>query len=245
MNNLKMNGLDVRMVKTDWLKKATYNRALNNKAVANIVKNFDEEKFGYLIVSDRDRSLYVIDGQHRLQAAKILNIPQVRCLVKKGLTEKQEAEMFLELNSSRVKLKQYDYFKARLVAGDPVAIQINQIVESCGFSLDGGTYKIQAVKTVEQVFKKYGPFALDGALTVIMTAWRHDTRAWQGFIIQSLSKLIYENPIDKDRLIKVLGELGVSNFLSGSRGFDGKLDWDKSNHFVKEQYNKGLRKNKI
>src|SRR5437764_10583991 len=56
--------------------------------------NFDPDAFGRLIVNFRDGHWWVIDGQHRLAAVKILGWTDIKveCECYEGLTEKEEAE---------------------------------------------------------------------------------------------------------------------------------------------------------
>ena len=72
-----------------------YQRILNMKNVAGIVKNFDPAKLGVLVVSHRADGTYaVLDGQHRLAALRRLGYDAANCIVLEGMTIRQEADYF-------------------------------------------------------------------------------------------------------------------------------------------------------
>ena len=76
-----------------------YQRILNMKNVAGIVKNFDPAKLGVLVVSHRADGTYaVLDGQHRLAALRRLGYDAANCIVLEGMTIRQEADYFRRQN---------------------------------------------------------------------------------------------------------------------------------------------------
>ena len=79
-----------------------YQRILNMKNVAGIVKNFDPAKLGVLVVSHRADGTYaVLDGQHRLTALRRLGYDAANCIVLEGMTIRQEADYFRRQNENK------------------------------------------------------------------------------------------------------------------------------------------------
>lgn len=81
-----------------------YQREGDDAFVAEIARNFNWVKFGALWVSQRANGtigkLCVVDGGMRLRAAlRIGEITEVPCLVYRGLTRQEEAEVFLRINA--------------------------------------------------------------------------------------------------------------------------------------------------
>ena len=74
-------------------------RDLNQAWVAKLAAGFDLEQIGAPVVSHRGGWYYLIDGQHRIEALKLWlgswEGQQVQCWCYEGLTEAQEAELFL------------------------------------------------------------------------------------------------------------------------------------------------------
>ena len=72
-----------------------------------------------------DGKLYVVDGQHRLAAAKLRgDIWQLPCVVTHFDSAADEAASFVALNQQRRPLTQVELFKAALSAGDEEALTI-------------------------------------------------------------------------------------------------------------------------
>lgn len=95
-----------------------------------IARHFRWTLFGSLIVVKRDDGvLYVVDGGHRLRAAwKRTDIKQVPCMVYSAESIREEARMFVDLNTSPVGMSAFQRYRAQLVAGDEYAVKANQIV---------------------------------------------------------------------------------------------------------------------
>jgi len=110
---------------------STYQRALNNDKRLRIASNFNWAAFGVLIVAQRnDGSLWVIDGQHRLMAAQsrsdVQDVPAV--IFELGSNVMDEATDFLIANKDRKPLSGVDSFKAMVVSGDPIALEVQNLI---------------------------------------------------------------------------------------------------------------------
>ena len=116
-----------------------YQRALNDRKRLDIAGNFNWVAFGAVSVNRRsDGSLWAIDGQHRLSAAKsredITTIPCIIFEIPDNIEE--EAAAFLALNTLRKPLTSREKFKAQLVKGDPIAVEADELIREAGRSLD-------------------------------------------------------------------------------------------------------------
>ncbi|MDR6851063.1 hypothetical protein J2Y54_000556 [Sphingomonas sp. BE123] len=90
-----------------------------------------------LVVSRRDDgSLFVIDGQHRLEAAKLRgDIPQLPCVIVAYANAADEAASFVHLNQQRRPLTKLDLFKAAIASEDPTAVAIMSALTAAGLSV--------------------------------------------------------------------------------------------------------------
>lgn len=172
-----------------------YQRALNTAWVNKMAKNFEEGLLGVLIVSYRDGKHYVIDGQHRLEAAKRAGVEDLVCQVHTGLTYETEAELFNKYNRERKKLTPLDIFKAELEAGDSGAIKISQLIESHGFILGTGGGNaahngIVAIAMLKDIYRKEGEENLDRVLGLIRATWYGERTALQRNMLGGLSVFI-------------------------------------------------------
>jgi hypothetical protein len=152
-----------------------YQRGLKLSWVKKIAKNFKEGLLGVLIVNERDGKYYVIDGQHRLEALKVVGLKSIFCQVHTGLTFQEEAELFIEYNKRRKGLQVTDMFKAALEANDYKAHDIKRIVENNGFKLDFYCTKqnniIIAISTLLHIYKNLKAEGLDRVLKLIRKTW--------------------------------------------------------------------------
>lgn len=155
-----------------------YQRMLSSTWVNRLVKNFDEGLLGVLIVSYRNGKYYVIDGQHRLEAAKRIGIDELVCQVHLGLTYEKEASLFWKYNKDKKKLSPYDIFKAELEAKDESALNMAEILDKHGYKVrpsSGGRsetkYQILAIATLKRIYKRDGYDILDRVLRLIKETW--------------------------------------------------------------------------
>jgi hypothetical protein len=153
----------------------SYQRFLSESHIKKLISEFDPGLVGSLIVSKRQDGYYVIDGQHRLYALRKKNISSVDCNVYFDLTPMQEARLFVAFNNNRKRLTPSEIFIGRLEAGDPAAVEIKSIVESCGLIL--GIHKrlsqntIMALTTIDRIYRQLGSTDLRRLLTLLKETW--------------------------------------------------------------------------
>ena len=117
-----------------------YQRTQSREKVKNIAKNWSWISCGVLIVVRRKNGKhYVVEGGHRLGAAKMRSdIDAVPCLVFGGKEVKDEAIAFLDTNRCRKMVTVFESFRALLEAGDKHALEIKGMVDKAGYRLVPG-----------------------------------------------------------------------------------------------------------
>lgn len=92
---------------------------------------------GVLSVAMRpDGSFWVFDGQHRkLAADKRADIDLLPCMVFESTGVKDEASAFLTANTTRTSMMTPDKFSALIIAEDPVALGILEMVRQHGYAI--------------------------------------------------------------------------------------------------------------
>ena len=227
--SLGIERLNVADIKVD----RAYQRALSDLKLNQIMWQWDEPAAGILLVCLRDDGYYVIDGQHRLEAAKRLGIKFLRCQVLIDIEVKKEAELFYKCNTARGAPSSLSVFRARLIAHDKIAMRINQIIEGEGFLVDytghqthGNT--LRAIGAVERVFRGcVGPgqtskkFAgnddlLKATLRTIALVWMNDRAAKEGQIIGGLGKFYknYLNVVTPEEVADKLRKVSASQIIA-------------------------------
>ncbi len=150
-------------------------RPLNLTWVKTLVAEFDLEQLGHPVLNKRAEFFYLIDGQHRIEALKEIGYgdQQIQCEVYDGLSEAEEAEMFLRRNS-KLTITALAKFKVGVKAGRPAEVAINNIVTTLGLKVanDKSTIgSISAVSTLMRVFTRDGSPNLHRSLTIIRDAY--------------------------------------------------------------------------
>ncbi|RXD05540.1 hypothetical protein EQZ23_10805 [Sphingomonas sp. UV9] len=147
----------------------TYQRPTDAQAsrtlINRITRHWDWRLYQPLVVARRaDGGLYVVDGQHRLEAARQRSdIPQLPCVVTSYDGAQDEAAAFVSLNQQRKPLSKMNLFRAAIAAGDADAIAIEALVELVGLRITGAadvrTWKpgwINNVAAIQQCYRQHG-----------------------------------------------------------------------------------------
>lgn len=187
-------------------------RALSQAWVDELAKQFDPDLMGFIHLSFRDGWYYIIDGQHRQMAAVqyLGSDQQVQCHVYTGLTNQQEAQLFLDLNKKKAQ-SPISKYKVSLTAGAPDECDVDRIVRALGITIGSSTQleEITCITAILAVYRKNGPGALSFALRVIRDAY-----GYEGFKREVISGLAlvtkrYGSQIDEARLTKRLTTAGL------------------------------------
>lgn len=135
----------------------SYQRDLNQKWVEDILSNMDEMAIDPLTVSKRENGdLYLVNGQHRSAARRLMSVFEMDAFVYEGLTPAQEAALRLKANHSKPDTV-LDKFHTRISANDPEAIAINAIVEEFGGHINrimNKTTGVNAVGAFQRIYRQ-------------------------------------------------------------------------------------------
>lgn len=168
-----------------------YQRILNMKNVAGIVKNFDPAKLGVLVVSHRADGTYaVLDGQHRLAALRRLGYDAANCIVLEGMTIRQEADYFRRQNENKQSLRINDTFNASLWAEDAESLRIKELMDKYGFrhGKSGQPMCICAIGALQRILRRFGDRTLELTLACIAATWPHDSTILRGEMLAGLGE---------------------------------------------------------
>lgn len=238
-----------------------YQRDIKLTWVKYLGDNWDERAIGLICVSERaDSYYYVLDGHHRVEAARRLEIEFLPAEVWQGLTEPEEAEMFLQRNND-LTVRRVDKFLASVTAGRADQCEIIKIVEDSGWVISDDDYDghIRAVAALERVYgasdnpdKERRPEVLRTTLEVVRRAWGLDQDGVAGFLIDGLGRFLirYWEQVDVDRLIRKLSkyEGGPTALVGRSKELRAFIRTTVPNcvaEMIVETYNIGLRTNKL
>lgn len=216
----------------------SYQRSTDNGAsqalIRRIASGWDWRMCLPLVVSKRDDgTLWVIDGQHRLAAAKLRgDIPFLPCVIGVYGTVADEAAMFVSMNRARKPMNRLDDFHAALAASDADALEIQRLVTAAGLSISRNTSssawkpgEIAFTASIASTLRKHGHQVVSAALTNIAEAFPDQKVVHSGSIFLGIIKVLTSPPegFDPDRLFQALLRYSAEewgSFLTGLKGGD-------------------------
>ncbi len=195
-------------------------RELRPARVSRLAAAFDAEQMGIPTVRHRGGWFYLIDGQHRIEALKLWlgdwEDQQVQCWCYEGLSEGDEAEVFLKLNDT-LAVRSFDRFKVAVQAGRTAEADIDRIVRALGLriSQDRASGGISATATLARVYARGGPAVLSRTLRIIRDAYGE--AGLDGLVIDGIGLLCqrYDGQLPEQRAVERLSSAhaGVSGLL--------------------------------
>jgi hypothetical protein len=244
-----LDWVDVSLIDVDH----SYQREADTKNVQRIVASFRWDRFGAVVLSPQaEGRFHVIDGQHRVLAAKAHpRVTHVPAVVIHAQGVQPEAKNFLAINVDRKGINGVDRFWAGLAAEDPICIRVQNVVTAAGCQImrrAGGTAvgSTNAVAALARSVQAYGDRATKEALLALAEAWPADPAALRGQVILATARLIECNPeINHQRLARTLGaksfaELSVA--ADGLRKLSGGTAESAFARAVAEMYNRSSPK---
>jgi hypothetical protein len=214
-------------------------REQNQARVDRLVAEFDLEQLGYPTVNHREDHYWVIDGAHRIAALKEWlgddwEAQQVQCQTYEGLTEEEEAEVFLKLNDT-LAVQAFAKFRIGVQAGRDEETDVDRIVRQCllRVSQDKGDGAIAAVGTLMRVYRRGGPQSLARTLLIIRDSYGDP--GLEAPVIDGIGLLChrYNGELDDARLVERLSKAhGGVNALMGKAENLRKQTGNPRNHCV-------------
>lgn len=221
MDNISRNILGkiptLELLRAGDLARPPYQRNLKSSWVRHLTSTFNERGLGVFTVSRREQHNWIIDGQHRWMAILRLGYTNhlVPCMVHEGLSETEEEEMFVLLNSERLAVERvHVYTVAAKQGGQEEAVldllRIYQLtLVNGGRKL--GIREISATRSLDRIYRHGGERGLARVLYILASAWHHYPGAFRGIHLELLWSLMREQSLSiaeqnswDDRLIEVL-----------------------------------------
>ncbi|BAE50551.1 ParB N-terminal domain-containing protein [Paramagnetospirillum magneticum] len=168
----ELGWLPVALLSVDEAYQRKIDSRASQKAIDQIVGNFKWSCFGTALVTQKDEGWLIIDGQHRVEAARRLDIKTVPCIVVHQATMAEQAAIFVATNQVRVQVNPYTLFHARLAARDPLAIEVQGLCDEARLAIPKypvqkdrmGAGQTLALATLEKIVKGGNPAARAGVI---------------------------------------------------------------------------------
>ncbi|MDB5358888.1 MAG: hypothetical protein JWO51_185 [Rhodospirillales bacterium] len=128
--------LPVACLQVDPTYQRTIEGRISQAAIHRIAAKFKWNRFGVAMVVEANDGIWmIIDGQHRVEAARLKGIKMVPCVVMPPMSVEEQASIFLDTNEKRVRVNAYAIHHARLAAADPVAVETNELCLRAGIEI--------------------------------------------------------------------------------------------------------------
>jgi hypothetical protein len=219
----------------------TYQRPISTRHLNKIIAEFDGDLIGVILVSERTSGeRYILDGQHRVEAVRLLGFPEglVPCMVYTHLEAGTEAKMFAEANKRRLSLHPFYTFRARLLGGDESAIALRDLVDSYGFHLEYGRNlpgesgmgrlegKIQALGELEKLQTDYATPMVGPVLDLVASVWGSEVIGLSGTLLRGLATFLFYfgELAEMDRVKDILRDMTIKRLENEGRDQPGRLE---------------------
>lgn len=196
----------------------SYQRSIETSTSARLIREiaagWDWDVLDVLKVSRRpDDRLFVIDGQHRLAAARLRpDIPQLPCVLKRCAGPGEEAELFKRANRGRKPMSALDDFRAAVASGDAEASSAMQLISGAGLSVaPHGNFiawkpgMVSNVSGILRAYRRHGETLAGRALVVMAHAFEGQVLRYCGTLYSGILGFLARRPIvDDELLVRVL-----------------------------------------
>lgn len=174
-----------------------------------IASGWDEYRCGTLIVSYRDGKFYVVDGQHRMLAARSKGVENLHCLIHTGLTPAQEAAIFSRQNDNCKRLSKHDQFRAGVSAGFPVAMAVKQACDAYRVGYRAGEEKypgnLSAMDAAMRIMERHEASMLANVFKCIDSlGWHLERNAYSRVVLYALRNVLIKSTVDVETTIALL-----------------------------------------
>ena len=193
-----------------------YQREIKNERVKRIVKDFDERIANEPKVSYRDGKYYVFDGQHTIDARKVMNDGEdlpVLCKVYMGMDEKEEAMLYSNQTGESARLTPGIRVRAEVFAENGNSIAFLNANADLGIELDydqeRGYMRIGCINTALDAYQKFGEERYKEAMKIIIAAWGGEPNSFRTENIIGITRFVdrYHGSYIPNRLIERLSKV--------------------------------------
>lgn len=248
----------VKLVEVDKIRfYPEVNRELDQAWVDHLVANWNPDAIGIPVLSERsDGSFAILDGHHRIEAFRTVNAPinghRARAQVWTGLSESEEADRFVRLNTNRG-VKAIDKYDKAVRAGWSTYVGIEAVLRRHKLRVQSGDSDgiIQCVAQLVRIYDRYGERHLDKTLSLAIAAWGRTTATVQGSVIAGLSLFLGRQvSVDEEVLVKKMrafpgGPSGIIGRARGSQEVHGSSIPNNIAAILTVTYNKSRGRNKL
>lgn len=199
----------------------------NWKSIRQIADGFKWSRFSPVLCAPVEGGMFaIIDGQHRTHAAAMCGYKSVPCQIVQ-MSPVEQAASFAAVNGNVTKVTTLNLLKAALAAGEPWAVECNNIAleGGCKLMLSNGSSEakkpgqIFAAKMFRKLVESRPREAIIKSLNILMQAegYRDNSDIWDGGILESTLLAMTEVPeyLDRDDFVSFLELYDIWEAIDG------------------------------
>jgi hypothetical protein len=225
----------------------SYQRELNMSLVQRIAASWNPVAGEPVLVSRRKSGkLYVVNGQHRVSAKKILGAEMILGRVVNGLETAGEAELRL-ITNVQISERPNERFKAQLAANYEESHEILRIIVTHGVELNLDRVDplagLNAIATIEMIYRIDRGQTLEWVITLLSDLYKEVTSVNSGQPVLRAFAWFYtrhEAEYNREWLIKALREMPPAAWAKQSKDLHtlmGGSQWINYYRKLIEAYN--------
>lgn len=228
--------LPVAMLSVDPSYQRTIDGRISQAAIGRIAAAFRWACFGVVMVAATEGGgdgWVIIDGQHRVEAARRCKLSTVPCIIVPAGTAAEQAQIFLATNRLRVTVNPYAMHHAQLAAGEHHALDTQALATRAG--IDIPRYPIQRDRlkpgqTLALGTIKSAVLSRDGTKAVMLVGemWAAKEGGIPAAVIRAVWLALEEGIpaenvrgwLDRNRLAPMVGQISgarIGEFVSAMR----------------------------
>lgn len=190
-NAIEVGGGRFARISCDLLRLEDYQRREKGHHVNKIARNWDEAKCLPLSVAYRDGAFFVVDGQHRLAAARLLGKPNVKCIINRWSYE-DSCGTFIEQDDDTMRVSAYAKLWAGAKGNKQPFVDILNICKEESVKLVESTRpepgKCGCASKIIRIYNRYGRDCLTWVFhTIRDIGWSASKNGYSGDVLTSLA----------------------------------------------------------
>jgi hypothetical protein len=225
----------------------SYQRELHMRLVQRVAANWNPVSGEPILVSKRKGGKhYIVNGQHRASAAKIIGKTDILCRVVAGLAVKDEAALRLQTNV-QVGERPNERFKAQLAAENQESWAILRAINGAGVELNLDRINplagINAITTIEGIYRIDRGQTLEQVMTTLAKHYKEvNSQTGSQPVLRALSWFYvrHNDEFSDESLSKTLKEVGPAAWAKQSKDMQSLMGgalWLNTYRVLIEAYN--------
>jgi hypothetical protein len=184
-----------------------YQRTLESRRSQNLIvaiaNRFRWSAFQAILATRSGSGWLVIDGQHRVEAARQRGLKEVPAVVVAAASLAEQAAAFVQSNTFRVAVNPLALHRARVAGGDEKAVAVEALCRAAGIEIPPYPIPAESLKpgqtlalgTVSKLAERYGDHTALLALQTLAKACAARRGAIRAPLIQAVAEILKELPL--------------------------------------------------